>query len=575
MTVSEFQKETSKKNGCASDRCIDSKPIGSSAKARTEDEYTKSHRPIWLVAFAIFINGLLGILQVLFTRFPLHPRLYGLLMPFRLFHLSRSLTLTLGFMLIYLSFRLLQRHRIAWGFAVVASAAGMVTHLGQQELWYTAFAPAAAFILLIIFHNRFTVKSEPRSISNGLLFIGLSVIIAVSYGTFGFWFLDKRDFGITFEFTDALIRTLREFSLIGNIDLSPITRHARWFIDSLHMMGIVAAVFGAYSLFRPVAYRYAALPHERALAGRIVEQSARSSYDFFKTWPDKAYFFSDTQRSFVAYKTLSGVAVSLGDAVGPEDEIATLTRSFLRFCSDKGWIATFLLPDLIPMYRELGLSVLKIGEGAVVDLEYFSSHTAKKKYFRYIKRKFEGDGYSLHRYEPPHPRTILDETSVVSNEWLTLPRHREFGFIEGKFAYWYLEKTPLFILRDKDGRMLAFANQIPSYRPGEATIDLMRHRPGVHWGVMDYLFRGMMLILRETEYRTFYLGLAGIGSKPGTSMVENAIYQISEHFNWLVHSKGVRQFKSKFEPTWEDRYLVYRGIPVSLAKIALAIRKVL
>jgi len=308
--ASEFQKEASGKNGDGEvlNRIIDSKTTKSSAGSHPEKEYTRSRRPIRFVAFAIFFNGLLSILQVLFTRFPLHPRLYGLLMPFGLFHLSRSLTLTLGFMLIYLSFRLLQCHTIAWWFAVVASAAGMVTHLGQQELWYTAFAPAAAFMLLIIFHNRFTVKTEPRSIANGLLFMGLSLLVAVSYGTFGFWFLHKRDFSITFEFTDALIRTLREFSLIGNSDLSPITRHARWFIDSLHVMGLVAAVFGAYSLFRPVAYRYASLPHERTLARQIVEQSGHSSYDFFKTWPDKVFFFSKTQKSFIAYKVLSGVA---------------------------------------------------------------------------------------------------------------------------------------------------------------------------------------------------------------------------------------------------------------------------
>ena len=39
------------------------------------------------------------------------------------------------------------------------------------------------------------------------------------YGTIGFWLLDKRDYGISFSVLDSFIRTLHEFSLIGNNEL--------------------------------------------------------------------------------------------------------------------------------------------------------------------------------------------------------------------------------------------------------------------------------------------------------------------------------------------------------------------
>ncbi len=38
-------------------------------------------------------------------------------------------------------------------------------------------------------------------------------------------------------------------------------------------------------------------------------------------------------------------------------------------------------------------------------------------------------------------------------------------------------------------------------------------------------------------------------------------------------SKVSASYKSKFEPTWEDRFLVYDGGPVSLPKIGLAMAR--
>jgi phosphatidylglycerol lysyltransferase len=535
----------------------------------------KGDAAVRIVSLAIFINGMVGILQVLLTRFPHHPRLYGVILPFEFFRWSRTITLSLGFMLIYLSLRLLQRRRVAWWIAVAASSLAVVTHQVQFRLWYTAFAPAVTLVLLLVYRRRFTVRTEPKSITQGLILVGLCVVVAIFYGTLGFWFLDKRDFGISFSIGNSMVRTLRELSLIGNSDLVPATRHARWFIDSFHIFGIVIAGFAAYSLFRPVAYKVVALPHERHRARQIVSKSGRSSYDFFKTWPDKSYFFSDTGQSFISYKVLMGVAVCLGDPVGYENELERITASFLHYCTDNGWLVVFFLPDRISMYKRLGFSLLKIGESAVVDLKQFCENTAKKKYFRYIRRKMESEGYRLTRHKPPLDQSLLDEIEEVSNEWLDMSGHREFGFLQGNFNRDYLKGTPLSVLRDTEGQAIAFVNEIPSYRPGEATIDIMRHKPGVHWGAMDYIFQELMQSLWKEGYQYFYLGLAGIADKPGPTLIEKAIFQISTHFNWLVHSKGVRQYKEKFKPQWEDRYLVYYGTQLALAKIALAVIRIL
>jgi phosphatidylglycerol lysyltransferase len=94
-------------------------------------------------------------------------------------------------------------------------------------------------------------------------------------------------------------------------------------------------------------------------------------------------------------------------------------------------------------------------------------------------------------------------------------------------------------------------------------------------GTMDYIFLGLMLALYEEGYKTLAMGVApfaGVGEKPGSGLAARALHQLM-NFNWFVHSKGLRQYKLKFEPYWEDRYVAYQGGKLALVKIALAITR--
>ncbi len=547
-----------------------------------------------LVAGVAFINGLLEVLWVQAVRIPDRAGLSGLL-PFGLHYWNRSLSLLFGFALIYLSLNLLRRKRMAWWLAVASSIVvvssdavhDLVYDRLPQEIdrhqvpWYTTLGPVLILVLLTLFRKRFTVRSEPRSIARGLGVLAASVLLALAYGTLGFWLLDKRDLGTNFHLVESFVMTLRAYTLMGNGNLIPYTPQADWFLDSLGWTGLVTGGFALYSLFRPLAYRLRTLPQERQEARSILQKHGTSSLDFFKLWPDKSYFFSEDRRSFVAYRVAGGVAFALGDPVGPEQDLEDTTLGFLRFCSDNGWGVAFheVLPDLLPMYHRLGMQELMVGEEAILDLDHFHSKTAKRKWFRYIRRKFEErEGYRVIRYEPPHSRELLDEVEAISDEWLSLPGRRERGFTIGSFKRDYVGETTLFVVREPvEGRALAFVNQIPSYREGEATIDLMRHRIEIPNGVMDYLFIAVLLSLEEEGYRSFDLGLAplsGVGERPGASLQERTLNQISERLTRFFSYKGLKNYKAKFEPDWEKRFLVYAGGPPALAKIGIALTRV-
>ena len=152
--------------------------------------------PVWLVSLVTFLSGVWSIVSILLTRVQRHGQD---LLPFDEFHLTRTLTLVLGFILVYLSFHLLQRRRTAWWVAIFATALAIVAHLMYLRTWYTALPQTAIFALLIVFQRRFSVRSESRNIGMGFLLLVTSLFIALLYGTIGFWMLDKRDFGMTFS----------------------------------------------------------------------------------------------------------------------------------------------------------------------------------------------------------------------------------------------------------------------------------------------------------------------------------------------------------------------------------------
>ena len=415
--------------------------------------------PIWLVSFVTFLNGVWSIGSLLLTRLP-HRVQYFL--PFGVFHWTRLLTLVLGFILVYLSLHLYQRRRAAWWVAVVAAGLEIIAHIIHLNTWYTALPPAATFALLLVFHKRFSVRSESRNIRLGLVLLVGSLFVALLYGTIGFWVLGKGDFGITFSLKDGLIRSLRQFLLLGNSDIINVSRQAKWFLQSLDVLGIVAASFATYSLFRPIVYRLIQFPQERARATALLEKYGKSTFDYFKVWPDKSFFFSPSRESFISYRMVGGVAFCLADPVGPEADRDTVIKTFLEFCTGNGWQAAFMMPDDPYIFNQYGFSLFRVGEEAIIDLEQFAAHTSDSPHLRRVRRVFEREGYKVERYKPPVSATILNEAQQVSRQWLTLPHHRDYGFFQGRFDRAYMEKCTLCALRDRNGKMVAFINEVPS-----------------------------------------------------------------------------------------------------------------
>jgi phosphatidylglycerol lysyltransferase len=288
-------------------------------------------------------------------------------------------------------------------------------------------------------------------------------------------------------------------------------------------------------------------------------------------WPeDKSYFFSSDQKAFIAYSIKRKVAICMGDPAGAAKSINSLLKEFKQYCLDNGWIIAFIQTNhkYHRAYTAIGLHSILIGADAVINLEYFTNSTIHNKYFRNLVNRYNKNGLEVDAYPPPHDSKLIKELNKVSESWITLPHRKEWSFLTGRFEKDYLQYATLYVLRDKQGKALAFANELPSFKPGFTTIDLMRHNSDAPTNSMDLLFIRIMQIKNKEGYSGFNLGMSPLDGKPfADNLFANLLILLYKKSDIFIGFKGLHQFKAKYEPKWEPRYVWYQGSPARLPQI--------
>jgi phosphatidylglycerol lysyltransferase len=106
------------------------------------------------------------------------------------------------------------------------------------------------------------------------------------------------------------------------------------------------------------------------------------------------------------------------------------------------------------------------------------------------------------------------------------------------------------------------------------SVDLMRHAPDAPHGVMEYLFAELMLWGKAQGYRAFSFGMAplsGLEDRTLAPLWNRAGAFLFRHGEHFYNFRGLRQYKAKFDPVWEPRYLASPGglaLPRILANVA-------
>jgi phosphatidylglycerol lysyltransferase len=278
---------------------------------------------------------------------------------------------------------------------------------------------------------------------------------------------------------------------------------------------------------------------------------------------DKDILVSPSGQAFLMYAISGRSWVALGDPVGNKEEWKELVWQFQELCDRHGGWTVFyqVREESLPVYLDLGLTMLTMGEEGRVDLGAFSLDAHANKPLRHWHRTPESEGCTFEFVPVSGVDSLLPDLRPISDAWLAHKHSREKRFSLGRYDETYLHRFPMGVVRH-GGRPVAFANIWAGDNREEMSFDLMRHLPTAPAGVMDFLLIELMLWGKQHGYRWFNLGMApfsGLERHAAGSLWNQWGTFLYRHGEYFYNFQGLRRYKEKFRPVWQPRYLASPG----------------
>ncbi|MGB5639732.1 MAG: bifunctional lysylphosphatidylglycerol flippase/synthetase MprF [Sedimenticolaceae bacterium] len=467
--------------------------------------------------------------------------LLGAILPLPLLEFSHMAASLAGLALMLLAHGLYQRVNAAYHLAFWLLAVGIVTSLVKgldyEEAIISMLALAALYAGRGTFNRRASLLSQQLSPA-WVALVMMALAGSLWLGLFAYRHLDySQDLWWQFALRSDAPRFLRATLLIA----------------------LAGTGYAVWRLLRPRPPQ-PQLPEPADLqrAAEIVGHSPHSDAAL-ALLGDKRLLFSDAGDAFIMYQVRGRSWIAMGDPVGPAAACEALAWQFRELCDRYGGRTVFYQVDAenLPLYIDMGLAPLKLGEEAIIPLEGFSLQGSARAELRQVHRRAQRDGASFEVVEPARVLELLPELQAVSDQWLEAKHTREKGFALGRFDRSYLAQCHCALVH-VEGRVVAFANLWTGDGQSELSGDLMRHATDAPKGVMDYLFTELFLWGAAKGYRCFNLGMAplsGLESHPLAPLwhrLGTLLYRHGEHF---YNFEGLRAYKQKFHPDWHPKYL--------------------
>ena len=456
-------------------------------------------------------------------------------------HLAGSVV---GLLLVVISRGLFRKLYRAWLVAMLLMVAGFAASLLKGLDWEEALSLLATIGLLGLFRSAF-YRVEEGSVFrlNGTWIVSLlTLMVAVTW----VGFVSYRNV----DYSDAL---WWQFAWHGDA--------SRFLRTSL----VVAFVLAGIALNSILSNR--AKPARGQPIPDVVRKLVAESEDTevnMSLIGDKSFLISENGLAFLSYGDTGTSLISKGEPVGDVEAGRKLIWQLRELADKEGKRCAFyaVSPLYLPTYLDLGLSILKIGEVGRVDLNGFSLGGSSKKGFRQACNRATREGYSFEVIPKEALSGVLPELRIISDIWLASKQGEEKGFALGGFEESYVSNFDHAVLRDPDGRIVAFANLFQSGNKHELSLDLMRYYPDGPGFAMDALFAELMLWGAGQGFRWFSLGSApfsGIENRQLASIWNRVGGFVYEHGEQFYHFEGLRSFKEKFKPVWTPNYLASPG----------------
>jgi len=528
-----------------------------------------------LLAGIMVLVGLLDIAAVLRPGLVRHLEFVGDLLPGVVVSASAGVSVAVGVLLLGLAHGVARGKRRAWR-VTVALVSTQVALQAIQRHWLLLLGSLTLLVLLLRTERQFVGRSHPlprRQVALvGASLVGASVVVGLL--AVGLLAHEQHAALGAGALLVAVVEGLVGVPSVITAPESPQSDAVYYLLISLSVMTI--GVVGYLALL--TARTPPRTPRDDAEVRSLVTTCAASdSLAYFATRDDRAVVWSETRGACVTYKVVSGTALAAGDPVGPRPEWPAAITAFLSTAAAHAWVpaAAATSADGAQSWNDVaGFAAIEFGDEAVLDRAEFSLAGRPMRNVRQAAARAEraGNVVVLSRLRD------LDDAQVAglradADRWRGHGVERGFSMSLGRIDS-VRDPDSLAVWAEVGGRRTALLVFVPWSDDG-LSLDVMRRSPTATNGVTELMITTLMSRLDGWGLRRVSLNFAVFRdvleradspqARPWTRAWGRTVTGVSR---WS-QAESLYRFTSKFHPTWQPRYLVYRTT-TELPRVALS-----
>ncbi|EPC98492.1 lysyl-tRNA synthetase [Lacticaseibacillus paracasei subsp. paracasei Lpp227] len=497
----------------------------------------------FLVVF-LYFSGIMLLLRGVAPDLAFQNTLYQRLYPYTFLFLDRVTNVIVAFLILGFGRGIASRVKRAYWPTVIVLIVAMVASLREDN--HLRFI---VFLILVVIALILTRRELTRD------------RLALSWGN---KLIDGAVFGLTFIFYAFAVfynAPAIHHRHVPDVFLFP---SERMFFTTL--IGVMLAALTVYLIFRYLSAPTKSLadPYDEARLKAVVAKFGGNEVSHLGLMRDKSLHFYQVDgedRVFFLFKKKADKLIVMGESVGDETQIPAAIADFMKQADDQDMSLVFyeINESLTMKLHEFGFDFMKFGEEGYVDVTTFTLAGTKRKGERALMHKFEREGYSVELLKPPFDDALLDDLQTVSDSWLD--GRSEKGFSLGFFDRHYLNQAPIAVVRAPDGKIVAFATDMPTGNNEVTSIDLMRSSADAPSGIMDEVFIHLFELAKDRGFKYFNMGmapLANVGTSSYSFIEEKIAHLVYEYGYRFYGFQGLRSYKNKYVTEWVPKYVAYR-----------------
>ncbi len=344
---------------------------------------------------------------------------------------ASALTVGLGLTVMLVAHGLARRKRRAWIAAVTALILLAALDVGRPHHLLGLSVTLALLTAMLLCRGQFTgrVDSTMRGTASraGVLVAALGMITGLTTLT-----LEADDLVAPAGLGTRILTVLRGSLGVAGPARFSVGHHETQFVLTMVMFTIVGVAVVAYLLLRSAEPAPHRTPDDDAAVDDLLTRfGSRDSLGYFARRADKSVVVSPSGKAAITYRVIAGTALVSADPLGDPEAWPAAITLFLDLCRRNSWVPAVLgcSAQAAQTFGRHGLSVLEIGDEALVEVDAFSLDGRAMRNVRQMVNRVRRLGYTavVRRLD------ALSPPSTHSSK--RSPRHGESGTPNGAIRW--------------------------------------------------------------------------------------------------------------------------------------------